>query len=413
MGLKTNSIINLAGYALPTLVSIPATGYLARKLGTDEFGIYLIFFTIIGYASIFDLGLSRAIVRDISLNRNNKEEVKNSTSTALVITLSVGVLIAICIYYYSPQISGFLSKKNDTSDIVFSVKLIALCIPFYLLTQVVWGVFEGHENFKSLNIQRTLSGIISALLPLLMIQFTSSLGYATVGLVVGRIFGAIISYTFLMRYTKVEFKLNLKKMKELLSFGGWASVSSVINPLLTNIDRLILTNLAGPAKSAFYMAPSDGISKLLIIPTTIARTIFPALCKINTTDERKAILKESYLIVSLVTFILVIPVFIFSDKLITLWLGEQFATVAPDIFRVLLIGFVFNSLAQIPFAQIQSKGLSNITATIHMIECIPYLIVLFFLIKEYSAMGAAYAWSVRVATDYFILWFVSYKTERR
>ncbi|EEX2440058.1 flippase, partial [Escherichia coli] len=35
-----NSILNLSGYIIPTLVAIPALGYMARELGPELFGVY-------------------------------------------------------------------------------------------------------------------------------------------------------------------------------------------------------------------------------------------------------------------------------------------------------------------------------------------------------------------------------------
>ncbi|HDS5192649.1 TPA: flippase, partial [Escherichia coli] len=83
------------------------------------------------------------------------------------------------------------------------------------------------------------------------------------------------------------------------------------------------------------------------------------------------------------------------------------------IFQILLVGFVFNSLAQVPFAQIQSKGYAKITGLIHLVECIPYLLVLYFSIMYFSVAGVAYAWSARVTADYFILMLISLRLEKK
>ncbi|EIX2840534.1 oligosaccharide flippase family protein, partial [Escherichia coli] len=98
MSIKINSLINLAGYAIPTLLSIPAMGYLARELGITNFGFFLMFFTIVGYASIFDLGLSRAVVREISLNKNDKKAISQIITTSFLLTLSIGVVVSVIFY---------------------------------------------------------------------------------------------------------------------------------------------------------------------------------------------------------------------------------------------------------------------------------------------------------------------------
>ena len=69
-------------------------------------------------------------------------------------------------------------------------------------------------------------------------------------------------------------------------------------------------------------------------------------------------------------------------------------------------GFFFNSLAHIPFAEIQANGNAKLTALIHLLEVIPYLLLLFYLVEKYGVVGAAIAWSVRYTIDFFILFIL-------
>ncbi|ANO89817.1 O36 family O-antigen flippase [Escherichia coli] len=413
MSIKINSLINLVGYAIPTLLSIPAMGYLARELGITNFGFFLMFFTIVGYASIFDLGLSRAVVREISLNKNDKKATSQIITTSFLLTLSIGVVVAVIFYYCDHKIASLISGPEQTESVAYAISILSYCLPFYLLNMVCWGILEGYEKFKLLNVQKTITGVLTALLPVIFIHGNVGLLNATLGLVIARIVGALLSVFFVFRNNRLTMDFSLSKTKALLSFGGWASISSIINPLLTNIDRFILSNAVGPAKASLYIAPADAISKLLILPTTIARTVFPALCKNNTKDERRKIIKEATLLISVTSIVIAIMFSLKAGDIITLWLGKQYSTESPYIFQILLVGFVFNSLAQVPFAQIQSKGYANITGLIHLVECIPYLLVLYFSIMYFSVAGVAYAWSARVTVDYFILMLISLRLEKK
>lgn len=94
MSLIRNSIYNLAGFAIPTIVAIPALGLLARLLG-PEAGLFTLVFALIGYASIFDAGISRAVIREISLYREDKKEKYNIISTASLVVIILGLLALI------------------------------------------------------------------------------------------------------------------------------------------------------------------------------------------------------------------------------------------------------------------------------------------------------------------------------
>ncbi|HCD8489519.1 TPA: O18ab/O18ac family O-antigen flippase, partial [Escherichia coli] len=90
-------------------------------------------------------------------------------------------------------------------------------------------------------------------------------------------------------------------------------------------------------------------------------------------------------------------------KIMVLWMGASFFGEPGLVLSILLIGFIFNGLAQVPFASIQSRGHAKITAFVHLLELFPYLLLLFYLIKAHGVVGAGIAWSVRMIVDYIAL----------
>jgi len=178
-------------------------------------------------------------------------------------------------------------------------------------------------------------------------------------------------------------------------------------------DRFIVSNQLGASVVAFYTAPAEIIARLGIIPGAFARAIFPRLSASNIAIDRK----KNKRIISLILLVVTLPILLLGtllgDKFMTIWMGDSFSGVPSIILTILLVGFVFNSLAQIPFASIQSRGFAKITAYIHMFELVPYLLMLYFFIKHYGIMGAAFAWSIRMFVDYLILSIVDKSIDRR
>jgi O-antigen/teichoic acid export membrane protein len=68
--LAKNSVLNLLGQVLPMLVGVVTVPRIVRGLGTDGYGILSIAFMVLGYFSIFDLGLSRATVKFVAEHLN-------------------------------------------------------------------------------------------------------------------------------------------------------------------------------------------------------------------------------------------------------------------------------------------------------------------------------------------------------
>ena len=116
MSLIKHSIYNLAGFVIPTLVAIPSLGILARTLGTESFGLFTLAFAVVGYASIFDAGLTRAVIREISIFREDLQERKNIISTATITVAILGLFAAILIFLSVGKIAGFLNVSNDLTS---------------------------------------------------------------------------------------------------------------------------------------------------------------------------------------------------------------------------------------------------------------------------------------------------------
>ena len=112
MSLIRNSFYNIAGFAVPTLVAVPALGILARLLGPENFGLFTLAFALIGYASIFDAGISRAVIREIALYRESEKEQIQIISTASVIVLFLGVVAALLLYFSSNKVVELLNVSS-------------------------------------------------------------------------------------------------------------------------------------------------------------------------------------------------------------------------------------------------------------------------------------------------------------
>jgi len=234
MSLIRNSIYNLAGFAIPTIVAIPALGLLARLLGPEAFGLFTLVFALIGYASIFDAGISRAVIREISLYREDKKEKYNIISTASLVVIILGLLALIIMALSTPEIVQLLNVSPGLREVTIkSFLIVSFIIPLYLLNQVWLGYLEGLEKFANINIQRVISSTCLALLPALFCLIKPTLLYAAYGLVVGRIFSFLLTAMICKSVIySAKFSFDINTLKRLISFGGWITVSNIISQMI-------------------------------------------------------------------------------------------------------------------------------------------------------------------------------------
>lgn len=395
------------GMVIPTLVALPAMAIMARQLEVERFGLFMLAFSLLGYASIFDGGITRAVIRQIASNNGDTTQDKIVMGTATWAVAALSFVAMLLVYFGGERIIVWLNVSDSISeDALNAFEYLSFIIPVSLMGMVWFSFLEGRQQFVRLNVYKTLSGVLVSLLPAAALFLESSLRATIVGLLLGRLITLLLAW-HACRFTLGAnfFCFDNKVLRELFSFGGWVTLSNIISPLMSYADRFILSHLLGAQRVAFYTAPSDAVARMGIVPGALARTVFPLFSSGHGRSAGSA--QEIYKGLLLALLAMVVPVFLLAENILDIWLGAPYGKEAGDIFRVLLIGFVFNALAQIPFSRIQACGNSRLTAILHLVEVFPYLAILWVLLDVFGLYGAAVAWSARVIADFIALEYFS------
>lgn len=409
MKLWKDTLWNLLGLLVPTLVAMPAMAIMARLLGVERFGLFMLAFALLGYASIFDGGITRAIIRSVALNRGNIEKNREIMGTALWTVLFFSAVACSLVCLGAESIVDWMNvTPSETKDTKSAFVITAFIIPPTLIGMILFSYLEGTQQFARLNFYKTIAGSLVASFPALTLFIEPTLTNSLLGLLVARLLTIALAYFACIRdLGRYFFLFRLEVLRDLFSFGGWVTLSNIISPIMAYFDRFILSHFLGAQHVAFYTAPAEVIARISIIPGALARTIFPLFS--GDLRQSSAVAADAYKGLLLAISVIALPIFIAAEPLLGLWLGDSCRHGSAGVLRILIIGFFFNALAQIPFARLQAHGKAKLTATLHVVELVPYLLILTVLVYYYGIYGAATAWSVRVIADYFALEYFSRK----
>ena len=74
--LARNSLLNLLGQGVPLIAAFFAIPKLITGLGTERFGLLTLAWLVIGYFSLFDLGLGRALTQVVAAEIRDTRDTK-------------------------------------------------------------------------------------------------------------------------------------------------------------------------------------------------------------------------------------------------------------------------------------------------------------------------------------------------
>lgn len=410
--LARNTIFNFAGQAAPLLVALFAIPLLIDGLGIDRFGVLTLAWIVIGYFSLFDLGLGRAMTQLVAerLGTGQERGVSTLVWTALSLMLLLGLMGTVILSLLSPLLVRDLLEipealRSETLGVFY---LLALSLPVVISTDGLRGVLEAQQRFGLITAVRIPMSAFTFLGPLLVLPFSRSLFPVVAVLVVGRLLAWLIHLLLCLRVMptlRKEISLQRTVIGPLLRFGGWMTVSNVVGPLMVYLDRFLIGALISVMAVAYYTTPYEMVTKLWLIPTAMVGVLFPAFTTSLVQDRGRASLLfgrgVKYTFLALFPVVLLITTLAYEG--LDLWLGAEFAQNSTRVLQLLAAGVLVNSLAYIPFALVQGAGRADLTAKLHLVELPFYLLALWWLLGTFGIEGAAIAWAVRVAVDALIL----------
>ena len=422
MKLLRHTVFNLIGLGAPLLVAVGTIPVLIHHLGPSRFGLLTLIWAVVSYFGLFDLGLGRALTQQLAVVFVNKEykKVGPLVGTATVLMAMLGILGGVLMAAAASWGVDLIQDVPDRQEAISAVYAMALAMPFIVLTSGFRGILEAQHAFGIINLIRLPMGLFTFLGPLAVVLYGGSprLDYIAWVLVAGRVIACGVHAYYAWRVFPKErstLAWQVELLKPLCSSGGWLTVSNIISPLMSYLDRFVLGAIVSASAVAYYATPQELVLKLAIVPIALTAVLFPALsASIKDCQESTFILVKKAMFWLFLTILpITVAITLFSEKLLSTWINKDFSNQSAVLLQILSIAMFIGSMAQIPFTVIQSAGRAKITALIHCVEVPVFLLLLWFLTSVWGALGAAYAWLFRILVDTILMTLASMSVLRQ
>lgn len=416
MSLSKNAIFNLVGSAAPLLVGALTIPYILAGSGVELFGVLTIVWVLIGYFSLFDFGIGRALTQKVSFYRLEKteDELRSLVVSGLWLIMMIGVFGGGVLYFLGPALGTSWLAITDSlqSDIVSALQVAAFGIPVTTLTAGVKGVLEAYEDFFTVNCLRVVLGISNFGMPAIALYlYGANLTAMVIGLVAARIIIMVVHVAVLIPRINIfiDLKFQNSYIRELLAFGSWMTLSNIISPLMVNFDRFVIAGFVGASVVAYYTVPFEVLIRMLILPAALTAAFFPRIASLIRAAplEAQRLYRRCLFFVALIMVVICSLCAISSPFWLKVWVGDEFAQASWHLASILSVGIVFNSIAQIPHAASQAAGKVKATALVHLGELFLYVPFLLLAVNNFGLEGAAFVWVMRCLADLICMLFLA------
>jgi O-antigen/teichoic acid export membrane protein len=320
--------------------------------------------------------------------------------------LVLGIVAGLVVASLTPLLTSRILRVPAAlqTETAISFWILSAALPFVLGTIGLRGLIEAHQHFGLATALRLPSVLFSYVGPLLVLPFSSSLVPAVSVIAAGRV-ATFVAHLIVSRrmyaYLREPAPIERAPMMALLRFGAWMTVSNVVSPMMTYLDRFIIGAGLSLAAVTAYVTPYEVIVKLIIIPAALTGAAMPALAAtVAVQPERMTELYEkSFRAVIVAMFPITLAAVVLAREGLSIWIGRALPPDSVRVLQWLAIGVFATAVAFTPATVLYSAGRPDLLAKLHLIELPIYAAGIVALMRTFGIQGVAIAWTARAALD--------------
>lgn len=397
---KAGVILSYFSLGLSTLVGIIYTPIMLNLLGKNEYGLYSLAASVVGYLGLLNFGFSGSYLRFYSRYKAKEDTLGiarlNGMFLVIFTTIAFITLIAGSILVYH---SDFILGAKLTSTELATGKILLIILIFNMFLSLPATVFyvyiTAHERFifqKAIGLVQVIAGPLMVL-PILILGY-GSIGMVTVAtLLTIAINFANIYFCFKKLHIQFTFRnFDFSLLKEMSIFSSFIFINVLIDQINWSVDNYILARVKGTSSVAVYSIGATLNKYYMSFAVVIAGVFTPQINRMVAEKDDNTELLGVMIRAGRIQFFLLTLIasgfVIFGREIIHLWLGNEYD-------KAYFIALILIIAATIPF--VQSIGIEIQRAkNKHKFRSIAFLIIAIIniaisipLAKMYGGIGCA------------------------
>ena len=378
---KIGVILSYLLVLIQTIIGLLYVPLLLKYLNQNEYGLYQLMGSLIGYFSIMDFGLSNALTSfySKSLVNDDNKKIENLLFTAKTLYNIVSfflMIVAFVFYFFIDYIFGASLMPNEIQEAKYIFILLIINIVITLKTNIYTSVITGQERFIFLKTATIIQVLIQ---PIMIISILKAYPYAFVIALIQTIlnFGLGVVkgiYCHARLGMKIKFcEWDKQLIHSLVQLSLSIFLVSIADQIFWKTNQFILGIISGTAAVAVYSIAAQIYMNYMPLSTTIQSVFLPHVSKEISKNDSNDYINSIFLRVGRMQYMLLLLVLsgfiVFGKEFIRLWAGEQYI-IAYYIAVLILIPFTIDLIQNTGLIIMQVKNTYGYRAKVYSLIAI-------------------------------------------
>lgn len=403
-----NTIIQIVGKILSTIVGLITVALMARYLGREGFGGYT---TIIAFLQIFgilvDFGLTLMTVQMISErgdDRRYNDKVLSNIFTLRLISavLFLGAAPLVAILFPYPTI------------VKWGIALTSLSFLFISLNQLITGVFQKNLRMDKVAASEIIGRLALLAGVVLFICQGKDLLWIMGAVVAGSAINFLANWFFARPYATIRLAFNWPVWRQAISRSWPIGISIAFNLLYFKADTVILSVFRSQAEVGLYGAPYRVLEVLITFPFMFVGVLMPFFArwlKEGRDDDFKRLAQRGFDFMAISAWPMVVGALVLATPLMVFVAGDEFSASGP-ILKILILATAVIYLSVLSSHIIVALNKQRKMIWGYVATAVVALILYFIFIPKYGMYAAAWITVLSESMIGFITILVVYLTTK-
>ncbi len=398
--LLRNSLWNLSGVALPSIVALATVPVMIHGLGLEGFGVVTLIASVIGYFGLLDVNLSAGAIKYLSQYHTQRDNSRFAQTFwfGAVFYGTLGLAGGLAIYASAPLVLDhvFSVSAAARADTLLALQVAALGFFLSQLQNYLLVVPQALQRYDRSAQTEILFGIVGNLAA----AAAAATGTGIAGVIAARVAVSALNLAWLVRVLHLlELPLTpawpaRDVVRAMTHFSAYAYLSRLATLFHQHGDKLIIGTLAGPVALAFYTVPTQLAGRILGLSFRLSSVIFPRVSSLAASGEQ-LLLRRMYLDASRLLTYLNLSVLglivVGGDEFLRRWVGAEFVAPGYPVLILITLALMVDSLTNIPSLITDGLGQPRITGRFALARGVVGLLLVFAGTRLAGIEGAAMA----------------------
>ncbi|MEL4457163.1 lipopolysaccharide biosynthesis protein [Lutimonas vermicola] len=353
------------------LIAPITTMVLARLLTPEAFGVVATVTMIISFTQIFsDAGFQKYLIQ---YEFENDDDKYKTTNVAFLSNLAISLILWGIIIVFRESLANMVGNPGLGNVIAIA----CVSIPLAAFSSIQVALYKRSFDFKTLFYVRLAGILIPLVITIPLAIFLKNYWALIIGTILVHTSNAII-LTIKSKW-KPNGYYSIKRLKKMLSFSSWVLFDTVLVWATSYIDIFIIGVTLNEYYLGLYKTSITTVGQITaIITATILPIMLPTLSRLqNDKEELKKMLLKFQKMTSIILIPLGVGIFMFSDLITLILLGEQW-TEASDFIGIWglmsAITIIFSRFSTIIYPAVGKPRMSVVAQLLHLVVLIPAII---------------------------------------